>query len=238
VRRVEVEELRAGLRLVFLVAPGLVDQRIPEFLRPVRAADLAGTSPAVDALLRANPQYRDWRVSGLEIDLADSIRIDGGRPERGASARWWLEARPALDVQRLPGPADASTRILLGDWGAGTDHDARVDGREFRSGTWSFRIEDLSLRADFVCAPGGARSPFRASGPGGAVYWAGDRTPDRYDVELSAGRAARECELRVSGDGLHPLATALERAPVLRGPAFGARLLEGGRIASARYRVD
>lgn len=237
-RRTEMDGIRAGLRLVFLVEPELVDRRVPEFLLPVRAVDLAGTSPAVDALLRANPQYRDWLVSGLEIALADGVRVDGGRPGRGASARWWLEARPALGALRLPGPAEASTRILLGDWGAGTDHDARVDGREFRSGTWSFRIEDLSLRADFVCAPGGARTPFHASDPAGAVFWDGDRTPDRYLVERSAGRAARECELRLSADGLHPLATALERAPVLRGPVSGARLVEGGRVVTALYRVD
>lgn len=238
VRTVEADGIRAGLRLLFLVEPGLVDRRVPEFLVPVRAVDLAGASPAVDALLRANPQYREWRVSGLEIVLADRVRVDGGGADRGARARWWLETRPALDARRLPGPAEAPTRVILGDWGSATDHDARVDGREFRSGTWSFRIEDLSLRADFVCAPGGARTPFPPPGPGGAVYWAGDRTPDRYVVELAAGRAARECELRVSADGLHPLATALQRAPVLRGPAFGARLLEGGRVASALYRVD
>jgi imidazolonepropionase-like amidohydrolase len=236
--RVDVDGIRAGLRLAFLLEPGLVDRRIPEFLVPIRAVDLAGTSPGVDALLRANPQYRDWRVSGLEIVMADRVRSDGGRRDRGATARWWLEARPDLDARRLPGPEDASTRVLLGEWGAATDHEARVDGREFRSGTWSFRIEDLSLRLDFVCAPGGARAPFHGSGPGGAVYWSGTRTPDRYAVERSAGRAARECDLRVSADGLHPLATALERAPVLRGPAFGARLLEGGRVAAALYRVD
>ncbi|MFO7587786.1 MAG: amidohydrolase family protein [Gemmatimonadota bacterium] len=237
-RRVELAGVRAGLRLVFLLEPSLARGRVPEFLAPLRAEDLAGSSPPIDALLRANPQYRGWLVSGLEIVVADRVRVDGSGPRRGASARWWLEATPGDRGPQLPGPPDASVRVQLGEWGTGTGHDARIEARQFPSGTWSFRIEDLSVRADFVCAPGGARSPFGADATGGAILWEGDRVPERYSVELSGGRAARECDLRVSADGLHPLTTALARAPVLRGPALGARLVEGGRVVLALYRVD
>lgn len=237
-RRLELAGMRTGLRIVFLLEPSLAERRVPEFLVPLRAEDLAGSSPPIDALLRANPQYRTWLVSGLEIVVADRVRVDGSGPRRGASARWWLEATPGDRGPRFPGPSDASVRVLLDEWGTGTGHDARIESRQFPSGTWSFRIEDLSVRADFVCAPGGARAPFHAGAPGGAVLWEGDPTPERYSVELSGGRAARECDLRVSADGLHPLATALARTPVLRGPALGARLVEGGRVVSALYRVD
>jgi hypothetical protein len=229
---------------VFLLDPELVSGSLPSFLQPLRAVALAGSSPAADAFLAANPQYRDWIVSGLELLLADSVSVDGGRSRRSADARWWIATSADSDVV-LPGipssaadSADLSTRILLAGWGAGSGHDARLDGRQFGSGTWSFTLEDLSLRLDLVCTPGGARSRVDFIEPPTRVSWEGSRAPEWYIVSSRAGELGRDCDLRVSAEGLHPLATALKRAPLFRGPGLGARIVEFGRARSALYRVD
>ena len=242
-RTVELAGIRGGIRLVFLLDPEVVADDLPGFLQPIRAVALAGSSAAADAFLVTNPQFRDWFVSGLELLLADSVRIDGGRPRRSAEAQWWIATATdsAFGPSDLPGyaPTDEfATRILLASWGAGTGDGARLSGREFDSGTWSFSLEDLSLRLDLVCTPGGARSRVDFIDPPTRVSWQGDPTPEWYLVSSRAGELGRDCDLRVSAEGLHPLATGLKRAPLLRGPGLGARIVEFGRARTALYRVD
>ena len=242
-RTVDLSGIRGGIRLVFLLDPDVVTGSLPGFLEPLRAVTLAGSSAAADAFLATNPQFRNWFVSGLELLLADSVRIDGGGPRRSAEARWWIAASPdsgvgPAGVSGSAAPDDLATRILLAGWGAGSNDDARLSGREFGSGTWSFTLEDLSLRLDLVCTPGGARSRVDFIEPPTRVSWQGDRTPEWYEISSRVGELGRDCDLRVSAEGLHPLATGLKRAPLLRGPGLGARIVEFGRARSALYRVD
>ena len=91
---------------------------------------------------------------------------------------------------------------------------------------------------DLVCTPGGARSRVPGDQPTTRISWEGDRTPEWFEISSRTGEIGRDCELRMSADGLHPLATGLKRTPLLRGPEVGARLIESGRARSALYRVD
>ncbi|MDT8435692.1 MAG: amidohydrolase family protein [Gemmatimonadota bacterium] len=239
VRTERWQGLRDGLEFLFLLDPVRGDGvEVPSFLEPLRAADLAGADPSVDALLRANPEFRDWLVSGLELLVADSARFGDAPPRRRAAARWWLAAVPADSAPALPAAAGGPGRILLGSWGDGSGRTGSVSVRVFRSGTRAFTLADLSLRLDLVCTPGGARGPLPRDPAETVVYWEADRVPHRYELETAAGLAGRDCDLRVSADGLHPLAPALRRAPFLPGPQFGARLVESGRRRAALYRID
>jgi len=244
-RIIEISAVRGGIRLVFLLDPSLVEASIAGFFEPLEAVELAGNSAAVDAFLAINSQYRSWYVSGLEFTLADSVSVDGGSPRRSAEVRWWLETSSASieAIGPVPSPANssrygASPRIMLASWGPASGASARIEGREFDSGTWSFRLEDLSLRIDLVCTPGGARSRVPGDQPTTRISWEGDRTPEWFEISSRTGEIGRDCELRMSADGLHPLATGLKRTPLLRGPEVGARLIESGRARSALYRVD
>jgi imidazolonepropionase-like amidohydrolase len=244
-RTLDMQSVRGGIRLVFLLDPGVVEASLPGFLDPLEAVELAGRSPAVDAFLAVNSQYRSWYVSGLEFLLADSASVDGGTPRRSAEVRWWLETSSGSDGTTGPGPiaelssAESSPpRILLASWGPASRDHARIDGREFDSGTWSFRLDDLSVRIDLVCTPGGARSRFPTDQSTSRIAWEGDRTPEWFEISSRTGELGRDCDLRMSAEGLHPLATGLKRAPLLRGPEVGARLIESGRARSALYRVD
>lgn len=227
---------RVGLRLLFLVDPDRVRGRVPGFLEPFRATDLAGTDASAEAFLTANPRYRDWVVTGLDVWLG-TVAVEG-RPGGRAEARWWAEARGAGFPPPDPLPADVETRAELSSWEGSGAAGSRVTVREETDGGWAFRIDALAIDLRLRCVPGGARAPIVTPASDFVLVWQGGRNPDRYTVRTFAGELVRDCQLALSVEGLHPLSLALKEAPLVQGFVLGARLVEGGRERRGLYRVD
>jgi hypothetical protein len=227
----------ARLRAVFLLDPRRLDGLAPTWLAPLTAEEAVTEDPAIEALLRSRPELRRWIVSGLEIARSDSVFFDGGAPRRSTSARWWIAARRPPAEPPAPLAPDVATRFLLAEWGTGGGP-GDVTAHRYRSGTWAFGVQAPGLNLTAVCTPGGAGAPFSGS-PDGTVWWWGPgRAPDRTLVTTGAGQVARECDLQMSADGVHALASALHGAAWARGSLLGTRLVEGGRTRGAAYSVD
>ncbi|MDP2469613.1 MAG: amidohydrolase family protein [Candidatus Palauibacterales bacterium] len=236
-RQVEIDGPSTGLRFMFLVDPETIAGLVPPFLEPLTAADLSTLDASAEAFLTANPQYRGWVLAGLDIATADSVWIDGEGPRHGAEASWWIETRGRAHVPSSL-PADIETRTEIAGWSASRSPGTRVSARRFGSGTWTFGIESVTMRVDAVCAPGGARAPVGGPGPEPVLVWQGGEVPDRYTVRIPGIELARDCDLRMSADGLHPLAVALRATPLVQGAVLGARLVEGQGERRGIYRVD
>jgi len=176
-------------------------------------------------------------LSGLDITMADSVRTDDGSPTRRAEARWWVEMRRS---GRVPDslPAGVETRVEIDGWSRSRSPGTQVTARRFGSGTWTFGIESLALRIDAVCDPGGARAPVGVPATGYVLMWQGGEVPGRYTVRTAGSELARDCALRLSAVGQHPLAAALREGPIVGGSLLGARLVEGVGGRRAVYRVD
>jgi hypothetical protein len=236
-RIVDVVGSSTGLRFLFLVDPEILDGNVPGFLSPLTAADLSAFDASAEAFLTTNPQYTNWVLAGLDVSVADSVRIDGKGPNRRAEATWWIETRGDGSVPE-PLPEEIETRVELAGWNASRSPGTRVSGHRFGSGTWAFGIESATLRVDAVCTPGGARAPVGASGPGTVLIWQGGAVPDRYTVRAPGVELVRDCDLRLSAVGLHRLAVALREARFVRGTVLGARLVESRGERRGVYRVD
>jgi hypothetical protein len=236
--RVEtIEGSTTGLRLLFLVDPARLKGSLPSFLEPLTATDLSAFDVTTESFLTRQPAYRTWVLAGLDITVADSVRVDGGSPHRRAEARWWVEMQPSGTVSAAL-PPGVETRVEIDGWSRSRSPGTQVTARRFGSGTWSFGIESLAIRIDAVCDPGGARAPVGTSATGYVLIWQGGEVPDRYTVRAAGSELARDCELRLSAAGQHPLAAALREGPVVGGSLLGARLVEGVGGRRAVYRAD
>jgi hypothetical protein len=236
-RVVDVTGASTGLRVLFLMDPDLLDGYVPGFLDPMTAADLSTFDASAETFLTARPQYRDWVLAGLDVSVADSVELDGDRPRRRTEATWWIETRGDSRAPE-PLPEGIETRVELAGWSASRSPGTRVSARRFGSGTWAFGIESTTLRVDAVCAPGGARAPVGEPRPGAVLIWQGGIVPDRYTVRAPGVELVRDCNLRLSADGLHPLAVALRSTPYAHGAVLGARLVESRGERRGVYRVE
>ena len=236
-RVVDVTGASTGLRVLFLMDPDLLDGYIPGFLDPMTAADLSTFDASAETFLTTRPQYRDWVLAGLDVSAADSVKLDGDRPRRRTEASWWIETRGDSPAP-APLPEGIETRVELAGWSASRSPGTRVSARRFGSGTWAFGIESTTLRVDAVCTPGGARAPVGEPGPGAVLIWQGGDVPDRYTVRAPGVELVRDCDLRLSADGLHPLAVALRSTPFVHGAVLGARLVESRGERRGVYRVE
>jgi hypothetical protein len=135
-------------------------------------------------------------------------------------------------------PAGVETRVEIDAWRRSRSPGTRVTARRFGSGTWTFGVESMALRVDAVCDPGGARVPVGTPPTGYVLIWQGGEVPDRYTVRTAGSELARDCDLRLSAAGSHPLAAALRESPRVGGSLLGARLVEGAGGRRAVFRVD
>ena len=236
-RVVDLPGASTGLRFLFLTDPNQLEGYVPGFLGPLTAADLSTFDPSAEAFLSARPRYRDWVLTGLDVSVTDSAWVDGKGPRRRTEATWWVETLGGAAVPE-PLPDGIETRVELDGWSAARSPGTRVSAQRFGSGTWAFTIESTTLRVDAVCTPGGARAPVGAPPPGSVLIWQSGLVPDRYTVRVPGFELVRECEMRLSADGLHPLAVALRAAPRAQGSILGARLVEGRGERRGVYRVD
>jgi len=62
--------------------------------------------------------------------------------------------------------------------------------------------------------------------------------PSLDTVRTFGGEVVRDCDMQLSVEGLHPLASALRDAPRIQARILGSHLVEGGQERRAVFRVE
>jgi hypothetical protein len=195
-----------------------VADRLPDGLRYVTLADVAGNLPPAKAHLAAHPEHARYGVSFLEIARADHFSIDGREPQwrqNGAAALWFARVTPTgLKNEHARGSEHVSLQILVPDrayveYMNTKGHYAQygdVTLRRGRSGVRRGTIQTADLQVEAACTPSGE---LRTGGPSYQTIYPPRDTVNTFLILAFNGNRDGECQGKWKISGTNPLSKAV-----------------------------